>query len=148
MTRKLPNRCEIGYNTIQSMCSNLTSEFQNAYQILHNVCTRVMVWHLIGLDLAKYNKAPPHVYATDQAILNESISYINKNINKMNMNHHVTGPWLDETMRLHPKNSYTSKRDCMMAFILMKILQIKTVGQKDSRSHIGTLQNYLLEQLG
>ena len=80
------------------MCVELTSEFQNAYATLKKNCNKVIVCHLIGLDIGRYNKASPQASVQDQEIINEAVCQINKNINKMNIDHEVKGPWLDDTI--------------------------------------------------
>ena len=97
-TRKQGKGCELRFTNVQSMVSNFTTELQRAYDTLHKVCNSVVICHLIGLDIAKYNKAPPSEYNADQLIINNAVGQINKNINKMNIDHQVKGPWLDDTI--------------------------------------------------
>ena len=98
ITRKARYGCELIFTNIKSMCEELTSEFMNAYTTLKKNCNKVIVCHLIGLDIARYNKASPQAYMQDQEIINEAVCQINKSINKMNIDHEVKGPWLDDTI--------------------------------------------------
>ena len=97
-TRKKGKGCELYFNNVKSMVLEVSHELQRSYENLTKDCSQVVICHLIGMDIARYNKAPPSMFRTKQMIINEAIGQINININKMNIEHQVKGPWLDDTI--------------------------------------------------
>ena len=98
ITNKKAKGCELKYDCIQSIYTKLISEYNRAHTILQENCREVIICHLLGMDIARYNKVPPYVLEDEQKIINVAVGRINKNINKMNIDHQVKGPWLEDTI--------------------------------------------------
>ena len=108
-TRKVGKRCVLRANSVIEAEQFIISEITNAYLKLSALCPKVVICHLIGLDIATYNKAPCHSHERDQHIINETVNLVNVKINKMNIDHNVKGPWLADTIHSTSGNHTTHK---------------------------------------
>ena len=98
VTRKIGKQCQLRQESINSTVLYILSELEKAYMRLSRECPKVIICHLLGLDISKYNKAQKCVYEREQSIINDSVSRINLEINQMNITHEVKGPWLADTI--------------------------------------------------
>ena len=109
LTRKVGKGCKLRNDSVKTTEKYIIPEFEKAYAKLSKDCPKVTICHLIGLDIAVYNKMPAHTFEWEQNVINNSVCNINLQINKMNIAHHVKGPWLADTIHATTGSHTTHK---------------------------------------
>ena len=113
ITAKSGKKCHLRFNSVKETEEFLLLEIDRAYTKLISVCKSVIICHIIGLDIATYNKKPRESHERDQIIINEAVCRTNIQINKLNMDHNVRGPWLADTIH-STSGSHTSHKYKML----------------------------------
>ena len=125
----------LAYDNVPELVNSLDDMFTMLKSKLQPYSPRVIVCHLLGLDILTYNISRMGNndllvadYPSMQAIINTSMSHINRAIDSMNMSSNLIGPWLEDTLHanINGKKVYKYLR-------LRNGLQRKyqrTVGQK------------------
>ena len=93
------------YNSIPDLVDSMDDMFTALKAKLLEKVSKVVVCHLIGLDILRYNiekQGRNPLLLTDyrrlQTIIDDSIPIINRAIDSMNMSSNVIGPWIEDTV--------------------------------------------------
>ena len=95
----------LAYDNIPELVDEMDNSYTSLKTKLSYFCPTIIVCHLIGLDILRYNlsktsKTPLIIadYPQMQKIIDGSITYINRAIDSMNISSNVVGPWLEDTI--------------------------------------------------
>ena len=95
----------LNYNNIPDLVDSMDDMLTALKSKLQEKVPKVVVCHLVGLDILRYNfekKGRNPLLLTDycrlQMIIDESIPFINRAIDSMNMSSNLIGPWIEDTI--------------------------------------------------
>ena len=106
----------LAFDNIPALVNEMDNMYTHLKSKLQKYTPCVVVCHLIGMDILTYNisktqRAPLIVadYPKMQGIINDSITYINRSIDSMNISSQVVGPWLEDTVHTSIKGKKVNK---------------------------------------
>ena len=95
----------LNFDNIPELVNTMDDMFTQLKLKLQPHTPKVIVCHLIGLDILTYNlsrKGNDNLIVADypsmQATINEAIPFINRAIDSMNISSNLIGPWLEDTI--------------------------------------------------
>ena len=95
----------LNYNNIPDLVDEMDDMFTTLKSKLLEKVPKVVICHLVGLDILRYNiekKGRNPLLLTDysklQTIIDDSIPFINRAIDSMNMSSNLIGPWIEDTV--------------------------------------------------
>ena len=104
------------FENIPTMVDTMDDLFTVLKTNLSLLAPKIIVCHLLGLDLLVYNlkkKGQDELLTADyprmQMIINEAVIHINNSINSMNLSSNVIGPWLADTIHSHTNGRIVHK---------------------------------------
>ena len=103
------------FNEIPNLVDVITDHLTWAKSFLANYSPRVIICHLIGLNIDTYNAFHGHMtnFHTAQEIINEGAVMLNQVVTEMNRDAQLTAPWIMDTVhsltngrRIHKYNRF------------------------------------------
>ena len=106
----------MAFDNVPDAVDSMDNMFTRLKTNLQPYTPKVIVCHLIGLDILVYNLSRMGRndlliadYPYMQSIINDSISYINRAIDSMNISSQLIGPWLEDTIHANINGKKTNK---------------------------------------
>ena len=130
----------LNYNNISDLVDSMDDMFTALKSKLQAKVPKVVICHLVGLDILRYNiekEGRNPLLLTDyrrlQTIINDSIPFINRAIDSMNMSSNLIGPWIEDTVHANINgkrvHKYLRLHDGLHPSISTKILWAKKLAK-------------------